>query len=142
MPTPNRETSPSGREYTAFSIGRGYGSKIFGRCSARLFLGRTQRPLCIQDLELPKSLQRKRLGLSIIWSTPKLLTCAGRSLFWKAARKQEQAEKDQSVMFAAETRALPWSLRCVDLLDFANPPCPLMLPESIPRGRPSLEDRL
>ena len=63
MPTPNIETSPSGREYTAFSIGRGYGSKIFGQCSARLFLGRTQRPLCIQDLELPKSLQRKRLRL-------------------------------------------------------------------------------
>jgi hypothetical protein len=33
-------------------------------------------------------------------------------------------------------------LCCVGMLDLANPPCPLMFPKSIPRGRPSLEDRL
>ena len=61
---------------------------------------------------------------------------------WKAAGGQQQPEKDESAMFAAEIPGLPWSLCCVDLFDFANPPCPLMFPNSIPWGRPSLEDRL
>lgn len=50
--------------------------------------------------------------------------------------------RDESVMFAAEISSLPWSLCCVDLFAFANPGYPLTFPNSIPRGRPSLEDRL
>ena len=96
---------------------------------------------CIQDLELRKSLQRKRLRLVYHLVHAQTAHLRRSVLCWKAARRQEQAEKDQSVMLAAENRGLPWSLRCVDLLDFANPPSPLMFPESVRRGRPSLEDR-
>ena len=61
-----------------------------------------------------------------------MLTYASPWFCWKTAGGQQQTEKDESVMFAAEIPGLPWSLCCVDLLDFANPPSPLMFPKSIP----------